>query len=293
MPDTSPKVVSGFALLTRRCLAACIASLVCSRALAETVRAEAIAAIEDRHGGRLGVFAQNLETGRTVAYRANERFLLESIFKGPLAALILQRIDRGEDRLDDVIEFGVGDIIPASPVTSLNVQKGKMTLRELTKAVLERSDNTAANLLLRRVGGPSALTAWLRDLGDTVTRIDRYELIGGWSGMKDTTTPRVITETATKISIGDVLKPETRALNNRWMAGNVVGVARLRHSFPSEWPAFDRTGTSDSVCNDYMIVSPPGRKPIVAAAFYERPDLRMEAGGSVLREVGTEVRHLV
>jgi len=247
---------------------------------------DAIAALEQRHGGRLGVFVQDTGTGRTLTYRGDERFLLQSTFKGPLAAMVFTHVDAGRDDLAHPVPYGANDLLPASPITTAHVSAGILTVGALLQAILERSDNTAANLLLRRVGGPPALTAWLRSLGDTITEIDRYELIGGWSGTKDTTTPRAIAGIATRISLGDLLRPPTRTLNNRWMAANVAGARRLRAAFPPGWTTSDRTGTSDSICNDYAVACPPGHPPLVIAAYYEKPDLDMNDGEAVLRAVG-------
>ncbi|MGI4745213.1 MAG: class A beta-lactamase [Janthinobacterium lividum] len=249
----------------------------------------AIAALERQHGGRLGVFVQDTGTGRTLAHRADERFLLQSTFKGPLAAMVFTRVEAGQDDLAHLVPYGTHDLLPASPITTAHVSAGALTVGTLVKAILERSDNTAANLLLRRVGGPPALTAWLRSLGDTVTNSSRYEVLGGWSGTKDTTTPRAIAATAARISLGDVLRPPMRALNNRWMAANVVGARRLRAGLPPNWTTSDRTGTSDTICNDYAVAWPPGHPPLVIAAYYEKPDLDMDDGEALFRAVGAMV----
>lgn len=277
--------------LTRRGLAAAgfAALAVGKTTTAHADGSDAIAALEQKHGGRLGVFVQDTGTGRTLAYRADERFLLGSTFKGPLAAMVFARVDAGRDDLAHPVPYGPHDLLPASPITTAHVAAGMLTVGALVQAILERSDNTAANLLLRRVGGPPALTAWLRSHGDTVTNIDSYELVGGWSGTKDSTTPRAIAATAARISLGDVLRPPVRALNNRWMAANVVGGKRLRAAFPPSWTTNDRTGTSDTVCNDYAVARPPGHPPLLIAAYYEKPDLDMDDGEALHRAVGAMV----
>jgi len=248
-----------------------------------------IAAIEAEHGGRLGVFARDTGTSRVVAYRADERFLLESTFKGPLAAMVLAHVDAGTETLDSLVSYGPHELVPASPVTAAHAGAGALPVVALVRAVLERSDNTAANLLLRRVGGPGALTKWLRASGDGVTVINRYEFIPGQTGADNTTTPRAIAQTAARISLGRLLKPSTRSLNNRWMSGNVIAMQRLRGGVPPDWSGLDRTGTSASVRNDYAIVWPPGRAPLVLAAYYEKAGLPDGDGEAVLRAVGAAV----
>ena len=159
--------------------------------------------IERRYGGRLGMSAIDTGSGRTLAYRADERFLMCSTFKGLLVALVLARVDTGEENLARPVHYTEKDLIFTSPVTKANVAQGEMTIGALCQAAVEVSDNTAAVLLMRSVGGPAALTRFMRSLGDTVTRSDRYEPKSNeYSGLLDTTTPRAITTSARNILLG-------------------------------------------------------------------------------------------
>ena len=246
-------------------------------------------AIEQTHGGRLGVFALDTATGKTLSYRPDERFLLQSTFKGILAAMVLSRVDAGLDDLAQLVTYSAKDLLPASSVTTAHVADGRLTVEDLCRAILEQSDNAAANLLLARVGGPESLTGYARRLGDTVTRFDRYELVKGWSNTLDTTTPRAIAGLAQTVVLGDALKPQSRALLKRWMMGNVVGRTRLRASLPADWEAGDRTGTSQGVCNDYAVAWAPDRAPLVMAAYYDAPALDTASQEIVLREVGSAI----
>ncbi|MCQ8241952.1 class A beta-lactamase [Rhizosaccharibacter radicis] len=253
----------------------------------------AIAAIEQRNGGRLGVFVLDTGSGRTLSHRADERFLLASTFKGPLAAAALARVDAGRDALGSRIRIAPADLLPASPVTQSHLARGFLTVGDACAAILERSDNAAANLLMRRVGGPAAATAFIRRAGDDATRIDRYELVEGWSGDKDTTTPRAITLLNRALLLGDVLRPASRTRLLDWMRGNINGRERLRGGLPAGWQGADRTGTDHGICNDYAIVWPPNRPPLLVSAYHDRPDFSfeqtMEIQQRVLREVGAAV----
>ena len=227
-------------------------------------------------------------SGRTLAHRADERFPLQSTFKGILAALVLSRIDDGVDGLERELPYRARDLLVASPVTNAHVAAGRMSVGELCQAILEHSDNTAANLLLARVGGPAALTSYARSLGDQVTHFDNYELLKN-SLTADDTTPRAIVGLARTVVLGTALKPASRALLVRWMTANVPGRTRLRASFPSSWTGCDRTGTADGVCNDYAVAWPPYRAPVVVAGYYHAPGLELEAQEAALREVGSMV----
>ncbi len=274
--------------LTRRALVAGVsASVAVVAAPARAVTEDAIAAIERKRGGRLGVFVLDTGSGRTLAHRADERFPLQSTFKGVLAALVLSRVDAGVDGLERWVPYGARDLLPVSPITSAHLAQGRMTVGGLCQAILERSDNAAANLLLARVGGPAALTAYARRLGDGVTRFDSYELVRN-SLTTDCTTPSAIAGLAQTVVLGPALKPASRALLVGWMTANVPGRTRLRAGFPG-WTACDRTGTSDGVCNDYAVAWPPGRAPLVMAAYYHAPGLELEPQEAALHEVGAAV----
>jgi beta-lactamase class A len=254
-----------------------------------TARAESVIAdIEQRRGGRLGVFVIDTRSGRTLAYRADETFLMCSTFKGLLAAQVLARIDAGKETLTRLVPYSEKDLIFTSPVTKANVGQGAMSVGDLCQAIVEVSDNTAAILLMRSVGGPEGLTQFVRGLGDTVTRFDRYEPTSNtYSGVLDTTSPRAITGTVSKILLGNVLTPERRAQLETWMIACKPGLKRLRAALPPEWIAGDRPGTSvEEETNDYAIVRPPGRAPLLIAAYYDAPKLGIESRETVLREVG-------
>lgn len=247
-----------------------------------------IAAIERRYGGRLGVFAVDTGSGRTLSHRADERFLMCSTFKGMLAAQVLARVDAGKEQLDRAVHYSAKDLIFTSPVTKANLGRGALSVDALCQAIVEQSDNTAAILLMRSVGGPAALTRFIRELGDSVTRSDRYEPeSNGYRGLLDTTTPRAIATSARAILLGNVLSPESRARLEGWMIACKPGLRRIRAALPPDWQAADRPGTSiERETNDYALVRPPRRAPLLLAAYHDAPAVGMDAREQVLREAG-------
>jgi beta-lactamase class A len=259
-------------------------SLPTSLSAAETV----LAGIERRHGGRLGVFAIDTGSGRTLAWRADERFLMCSTFKLLLAAYVLSRVDTGEEDLSSPVPYGDKDMIFTSPVTKANLSQGVLPVGILCQAIIEVSDNTAAVLLMRRIGGPAALTRFVRGLGDPVTRSDRYEPISNeYSDVLDTTSPRAMAGALQAILLGKVLSAQSREKLEAWMIACKPGLGRLRAVLPADWIAGDRPGTNkDNETNDCLIVRPPGQAPLLAAAYYNAPKLGMEPREAVLREVG-------
>ncbi|MGI4732405.1 MAG: class A beta-lactamase [Janthinobacterium lividum] len=245
-----------------------------------------LAALERRHGGRLGVFALDMQTGRSLEHRADEPFKLMSSFKGLLSALVLSDVSKGQDSLSSPVRYGPSDLVAASPVTQANVARGSMSVREMCEAIMYRSDNAAANLLMRRAGGPARLTAFLRSIGDRGTHIDNYE--GHLTDQPlpaDSSTPRAVAEAVRRIMLGPVLPVAARQLWESWMEGNIVGRSRLRASFPADWIAGDRTGTGDGICNDFAFARRPGVAPLLLSVYYTAPGLEMLDQEAVLRDV--------
>lgn len=262
----------------------------------------ALARLEASAGGRLGVAVLDTGSGAQAGHRAGERFGLCSTFKLLLAAAVLQRCDQGRLQPDQFITYGQADLVPHAPVTGARLAEGGMKLLELAEATQITSDNPAANLLLRQFGGqngPQGFTAWLREIGDTTTRIDRWEpemnrVPPGEE--RDTSTPAAIAATTARLLTGNLLQPASRARLIGWMEATRTGSRRLRAGFPAGWRAGDKTGTAMSPTmadkiNDVAIVWPaPDRAPIVVAAYYEGPKRNSERtrpeDEAVLAEVG-------
>lgn len=229
------------------------------------------AAMEADAGGRVGVVVRDTGNGDEMLYRPDERFAMCSTFKWLLAAMILSRVDRGEASLEEDIRYDASDLLDYSPVTGRHVEEGALSVAELCRAAVTVSDNAAANLLLERVGGPEGLTAFLRDCGDAVTRLDRYEpeLNTNQPGdARDTTTPRAMLETMDTLLLGDVLSAGSRERLTGWLKDATTGRARLRAGLPPGWITGDKTGTGhNGAANDIAIAWPPQQPPILIAAF--------------------------
>jgi beta-lactamase class A len=249
----------------------------------------ALAALESRHGGRLGVAILDVGSGVTMSRRADERFPLCSTFKVLAAALVLARVDRGEERLDRQVTFEAADLVTYSPVTDKRVGQAGMTLAELCEAALTLSDNTAANLLLASFGGPSALTAYVRALGDTATRLDRIEphLNEATPGdLRDTTTPAAMLENMRRLVLGEALSADSRSRLTSWLVANKTGDARLRAGLPKEWRVGDKTGSGNhAVTNDVAVAWPPGRAPVLLSVYYAESSATADQRNAILAGV--------
>ncbi|MEV5611538.1 serine hydrolase [Streptomyces sp. NPDC052225] len=260
-----------------------------------------LAALERHHGARLGVFAYDVRTGAVVRYRADERFPMCSTFKTLAVAAALRDLDRRGEFLARRVRYSQADIDRAggAPVTGRpeNLAHG-MTVAELCAAAVSFSDNTAANLLLRALGGPTAVTRFARSAGDRVTRLDRWEpeLNSAEPGrVTDTTTPRAIGTTYATIVLGGghgggygggggrgtgrLLAPDDRARLTGWLLGNTTSGERFRAGLPDGWVLGDKTGTgSYGTANDVGIAWKPAADtsrhadPVVLSVLTTKPD---------------------
>ncbi len=247
--------------------------------------------------GRLGVCILDTQTGAYGGHRAEEYFVMCSTFKLPLAAVILREADQARLNLDEILRYGPADMVSNSPITEVNIERGGMRIIDLAQATQTTSDNVAANLLVRRLGGPAGLTAKLRAVGDKITRLDRYEPMANFvlsADLRDTTTPLVMAQTVSKLTTGNLLKAESRAMLLKWMEETQTGKKRIRAGLPASWRSGDKTGTAGAKgmtdkCNDVAITFPPGHAPIIIAAYYDtgrQGDGMRDEDQAVLAEVG-------
>lgn len=249
------------------------------------------AALERKHDARLGVYALATGTGATVAYRADERFAFCSNFKTLAAAAVLH--GNPLSHLDKHVTYTRADVDSISPITQDHIAGG-MSIRQLCDAAIRYSDGTAGNLLMRDIGGPAKLTAYLRGLGDTVSRMDNYE--PELNRMRphdprDTTTPRAIATDHHKLVLGDALTADKRALLNGWLERNTTGAKRIRAGVPKGWTVADKTGTGDyGRANDVAIVRPPHTAPLVLAIMSDRSGYSTPPKDALIAET---TRHLV
>lgn len=226
--------------------------------------------LEQQAQGRLGVHIIDSASGRSWGYRADERFMLLSSFKLLASALVLHRAETGQEQLTRRIAYPRSALVPWSPITELHADGPGLTLAQLCHATITTSDNTAGNLILDSFGGPAGLTAYVRQLGDTITRLDRTEPTLNEptpEGLMDTTTPRAMAQTMQRLLLGDALAPNARQQLRDWLLANTTGGKRLKAGVPTTWQVGDKTGTSTTDANDVGLLMPPQRAPFIVTAY--------------------------
>jgi beta-lactamase class A len=270
----------------RGLIAGAAASLCAGAALA----ADGVAAIEARVGGRLGVAAMDLGSGARLAHRADERFPMCSTFKAMAVAALLARVDHGALSLAEFVRYGEADLLSYAPVSRAHVKEGGLPLRDLCAAAIELSDNTAANLILARIGGPAGWTAFVRGLGDATSRLDRNEPTLNTSipgDPRDTTTPAAMLGDLRKVVLGDALSPASRQRLQAWMLAAQTGDKRLRAGLPRAWRVGDKTGAGDHAStNDIAVVWTPSAPILIACYFTGAEAAAPAAREAAIADVG-------
>jgi beta-lactamase class A len=251
---------------------------------------DALARLEQRIGGRVGVCALDSGTGACIEHRADERFAMCSTFKWALAAAVLSRVDRSALALEQPMPYGERDLLSYAPVTREHVAEGRMTIGALARAAVVVSDNTAANLLLAQIGGPPGFTRFFRELGDDVTRLDRNEptLNANQAGdVRDTTSPRAMAQTMRSVLTGTVLSQAGRERLIGWLVDCQTGLSRLRAGLPASWRAGDKTGAGgNGACNDVAIAWPPKAAPWLIASYLSESSARPADLNAAHAEIG-------
>ncbi|MBB2199983.1 class A beta-lactamase [Gluconacetobacter tumulisoli] len=241
------------------------------RSRAAASAGDRLAALEREAGGRLGVAALNTADGKEVAYRADARFAFCSTFKLLAVSAVLKRSATDGGLLGRRIAYARDEVAAYSPVTAAHVGTG-LTVSDLCAAALRHSDNTAANLIVRLLGGPAAVTAFARAIGDDRFRLDRWETALNTAvpgEPRDTTTPAAMMRDMRRLALGDGLDASARATLVGWMRGNTTGDRRIRAGVPAGWSVADKTGSGDyGTTNDIGVAWPPGRPPVVMVIYF-------------------------
>lgn len=237
----------------------------------ETVITDDFAKLEDKYDARLGVFALDTGTNETVSYRSDERFAYASTHKALAVGVLLQQKSIAD--LNQRITYTSEDLVNYNPITEKHIDTG-MTLKELSDASIRYSDNTAGNLILKQIGGPSGFKKSLREIGDNVSNPKRFEpelneVNPGET--HDTSTAKALATSLQAFTIGDALPKEKRTILTDWLKRNTTGDALIRAGVPKDWEVADKTGAgSYGTRNDIAIIWPPKGDPIILAILSSR-----------------------
>ena len=245
--------------------------------------------IEQNLGARLGVAISDSTNEIKWDYRSDERFALCSTFKVIAVAALLLRVDRGLDSLSRRVSIHKDDLVSYSPETELHVGEGAMSLSQICEAALTLSDNTAGNKILESIGGPSGVTDFARSLGDTVTRLDRWETELNEAAIgdeRDTSTPRAMVNILSKLLQGNILSEQSRTILRDWMIANKTGDAKLRAGVPVNWVVGDKTGGGNNgSMADVALLERPKAGPMYIAVYMTETNATFDARNEAIADI--------
>ncbi|MGW7484627.1 class A beta-lactamase [Nonomuraea muscovyensis] len=256
--------------------------------------------LEAAYQGRVGAYAIDTGTGKTLGNRAHERFPSNSSFKAILCGAVLHKARTTDPGLmERTLKWKESDVVTHSPVTGLkeNIANG-LTPERLCHATITTSDNTAANVLLKQIGGPPGMTRYYRSLGDPVGRLDRYEpQLNDWKPgeKRDTIMPAFMARDLQRLTVGKALVPEDRRRLIGWLKDNTTGGERISAGLPKDWVVGDKTGTGGvyGTASDIAIAWPPSGAPVIIAVYVRRDTADAEVdNGTIAKATSLLVRGL-
>ncbi len=229
--------------------------------------------------GRVGAAVLLLETGESVAWRGEERFPMQSVYKLPIAMAVLQQVDRGARTLEEQIRVDERDLVPApihSPFRDKHPRGSDVSVLDLLRLAIVESDGTASDVLLRLAGGPGSVTAYVAGLGvsDMVVATSEREMASGEEVQyRNYASPEAAVALLRALHEGRGLSPQSRSLLLRLMTETGTGPRRIKGLLPSEAVVAHKTGTSGTVggltraTNDVGLVTLPNGRTMAVAVF--------------------------
>jgi beta-lactamase class A len=279
----------------------------------------AVRAAEQRLDGRIGLAARHLETGLSVGINAGERFPMASTYKVPMAGLLLHLVDLDDLSLDTRVEITSRHRAETGEIAQSVIHPGvSLSALNLLELMLTQSNNNATDRVLELIGGPDAVTAWLRASGIDAMRVDHsvndllgkfYDLPPGtpamegflakWpdetareavngrssaafdDGAADSATPAAMVDLLAALFGGDLISPASREILHGVMLRCQTGEGRIKGMLPPGTPVAHKTGTIGGTINDAGIIQLPERRGRLALAIYTK-------GSTILRYIERE-----
>lgn len=261
--------------------------------------------LSQKLAGRIGVAAQAIGSGELITINGDEPFVMASTFKVATAVAVLDLVDKGQLKLNDLIDVPLeGMVVGPNPIAINFIHPGiKLSIANLIEPMITESDNTAADICLKVVGGPEAVTQMLRSVGIAEQRVDRdcAEILRDFYGLpdkayvsvaaaayakdptlasrqsdrnlefekdpRDQSTPKAMLELLLAIDSGKVLSEKSREFLLATMSRTRTGAGRLKGLLPRGTPVAHKTGTIGGVANDVGFVTLPDGRRFAIAVF--------------------------
>lgn len=243
--------------------------------------------LEKKYNAHVGVYALNTENGKEVKYNAHKRFAYASTFKTISSAILLEKVPYNQ--LDKKVKINKKDIVTYSPVLEKYVGK-EITLKELIKASMVYSDNTANNKIINEIGGNKQIKKRLAKLDDKTTNPSRLEPeLNNYTpnSKQDTSTPIAYGKTLNKLNKSNTMSKKNKQFLLNLMFNNKSGDTLIKDGAPSKFKVADKSGQAITYAsrNDIAYVHPKGHtKPIVLVIFTNKDDKNAKPNDKLISE---------
>lgn len=246
--------------------------------IARSPLAQRVAAIANGSGGRIGVAAIDLASGETVNVLGDQRFPLASTSKIAIAATFLEGVEQGRWRLTDQFPLMVPRASKAFSSAVAPVSAGpRLAAIDLIEQMITRSNNSATDALLRVVGGPKVVTAWVRRAGIREFSIDRdiATLVrddgefnpASHIDQRDSATPTAMVQLLSGLYQGRYLAPESRQVILGAMGRTITGKRRIRALIPADARVLHKTGSLNGTSSDVGFIETPDGHTLAIAIY--------------------------
>jgi beta-lactamase class A len=246
--------------------------------------------------GPVGAAAMIVETSQTVSFNGTEHYPMQSVYKLPIAMAVLNRIDNNKLTFDDKIKIDPKDYVSRREFNiATKYPKGaELSIRELLHYMISESDGTACDALMRYLGGPEAVTKYLRDLGvkDIVLATYEFDMYADASvSFKNWSTPEAMVQVLKLLQVGKVLSDERRDILLSLMINSRPGQERLKGMLPPGTTVAHKTGTSGTnngvttATNDVGLITLPNGQHLAVAVFVSTTSADLKTRESVIAKI--------
>src|SRR5437762_11604134 len=232
--------------------------------------------------GRVGVAAQLLESGETADLHGDEHFPMHSVYKLPISMAVLQRVDRGELKLDQLVKVEPSDFVRkgmSSPVRDKYPDGAELTIAELLRYTICESDGSASDVFMKLIGGPGKVMLFLEEIHVPDIQVVNCEKEIGrdWETQyRNWATPKGALALLAAVHSKRKLSAESQALLLKLMTESIPGAKRLKGELPAGTVVAHKTGTGGtqngitSATNDIGIITLPDGRHLAVARSEER-----------------------
>lgn len=229
--------------------------------------------------GTIGIFARIDEKELLFSYNSDQLFYLASTYKIPIVIECLRQVDAGLISLDQWVEVTEGDVPLYSPILDhrhFSYPGVKLNVKNLIRLMVEYSDNTASDLILKLSGGTKSVNDFLKTFGladkikiDTSTA-ESFLLTDEDSILKDRGTPEAMANLLIQLLHGKLLSAASTQFLLECMQRCKTGNGRIRALLPAETVVASKTGTVTGFVNDIGIIDLPQNKGKLILAIYTK-----------------------